>query len=307
MNMRIFAMLIGAFQFVALQPSVLAEKAKPPSTIRIGLAQLKRPETVAAGTEKITRVLAECGKKGVKIECFPETYLPGLRGEDTNLPPVNQEAMERAVDIIRASCSKNRVAAIVGLEWKSPLGLEDRALVISAEGQILGYQTKNQITPGGEEKNYVPDGRRQVFEINEVTIGVVICHEGWRYPETVRWAAVRGAQIIFQPQVTGSDRPGEAPLRKWGESFYEKAMQCRAAENTVYFASVNRAMTHQNSATSLIDPAGNLLQYLPCMEENLLVADLDLTKATRRYARRYKPDLYQENTAKQGRQIKGVR
>jgi hypothetical protein len=25
--------------------------------------------------------------------------------------------------------------------------------------------------------------------------GVAICHEGWRYPETVRWAARRGAQV----------------------------------------------------------------------------------------------------------------
>ena len=36
--------------------------------------------------------------------------------------------------------------------------------------------------------------------------GVAICHEGWRYPETVRWAASRGARIVFHPQHTGSDR-----------------------------------------------------------------------------------------------------
>ncbi len=29
--------------------------------------------------------------------------------------------------------------------------------------------------------------------------GVAICHEGWRYPETVRWAAVRGAKVVFHP------------------------------------------------------------------------------------------------------------
>ena len=113
-------------------------------------------------------------------------------------------------------------------------------------------QTKNQITPGGESEHYVPDGKRQMFQIDDLTFGIVICHEGWRYPETVRWAATRGAQIVFQPQVTGGDDRGRV-LEHWGESFYEMAMVCRAQENSVYFASVNQAMRYQNSATSLID------------------------------------------------------
>lgn len=29
---------------------------------------------------------------------------------------------------------------------------------------------------------------RHVFTIGPLTFGVVIGHEGWRYPETVRWA-----------------------------------------------------------------------------------------------------------------------
>jgi hypothetical protein len=32
-----------------------------------------------------------------------------------------------------------------------------------------------------------------------LTFGVTICYEGFRYPETVRWAARRGAHIVFHP------------------------------------------------------------------------------------------------------------
>ena len=117
-----------------------------------------------------------------------------------------------------------------------------------------------------------------------VKIGIVICHEGWRYPETVRWAAVRGAQIVFQPQVTGHDAKGKVVTKPWNDGFYEMAMQCRAQENTVYFVSVNQAMTRQNSASAIIDPKGNMAAYVPRGEEQLLVADLDLTKATGFYA-----------------------
>ena len=217
---------------------------------------------------------------------------PGLRGGKNpgyTLPEPDQPTMEKALRGISAAAERNKVSTVVGLEWISSLGLENRAYEVSPKGKVVGYQTKNQITPGGEEENYVPDGKRNMFEVDGVRFGISICHEGWRYPETVRWAAVRGAKIVFQPQVTGHDRPGEIKTAPWGESFYEKAMQCRSEENSIYFASVNQAMRQQNSATSLIDPEGELISYVPRGEEDLLVADLDLTKATGFYARRYRP------------------
>lgn len=260
-------------------------------TLRVCLAALKQRFSVPEGVEKLISVLHECRERKVDIVCTPEAYLPGLRGATFDLPDPDQPAMERALKDLRAACRETGVAIIAGMEWQSELGLENRAVVISPSGRVLGYQTKNQITPGGESENYVSDGRRMVFTVKGVTFGITICHEGWRYPETVRWPAVRGAQVVFQPQVTGSDDGGQAP-RVWGESFYEKAMQCRAGENNIYFASVNQAMKGQNSATSLVDPQGNLIEYVPCGKEDLLIADLDIEKATRFYASRYRSELY---------------
>lgn len=284
-----------------------------PAVLRIGLSSLRHAEDIPAGVEKMKRAIGDAGRQQVDIVCFSETYLPGLRGGDA-LPPPNQPVLERALRELQEACREHRVAAIVGMEWVTHRGLENRAFVIDAGGELLGHQTKEQITPGGEERNYVPEGTRRMFKIKGVPFGVVICHEGWRFPETVRWAAVRGAKIVFQPQVTGGDRerrraegngprpasgpgfgaeperPGSAQV--WGRSYYEMAMILRAKENSVYFASVNQAMRSQNSATSLIDPDGNLLKWIPYGEEGLLVADLDLSKATGFYAARYRPEFY---------------
>ena len=266
-----------------------------PTTLRVALASIRKPETLVQSVEKIQSVLKECAAKKVQIVCFPETFLPGLRGLDKLSAP-DQAAMEKALKSVSESCRDAKVAAIVGVEWVAENGLQNRAYVISAEGKVLGYQTKNQITPGKESDNYVPDGKRQMFEIDGVKFGIVICHEGWRYPETVRWAAVRGAKVVFQPQVTGSDNPGEFKAPEWGTSFYEMAMQCRAQENSIFFASVNRTMNRQNSATSLIDPKGKLIKHVPRGEESLLISDLDLTQATGFYAKRFQPRLYEEST-----------
>ena len=111
----------------------------------------------------------------------------------------------------------------------------------------------------------MPDGRRRLFEVDGVPFGIAICHEGWRYPESVRWAATRGARLVFHPQLTGSDRSGMT-IERWGDPdspYYEKAMVARSVENTIYFASVNYAMRYQDSATSLIGPEGECLAHVP--------------------------------------------
>ncbi len=288
---RVFAV---AVVFSSPLFATAGEKAPQPIQVRVGLASLQRAPNIETGVAKVKTTLAECGARDVAIVCFPETYLPGLRGADRDLPAVDQQAMERALKEIAAACRLHKVAAIIGVEWKTERGLENRAFVMGRDGRTLGHQTKNQITPGGESENFVPDGKRQMFNVDGVRFGISICHEGWRYPETVRWAAVRGAQIVFQPQVTGSDHLEPNPTTKWGESFYEKAMQCRAEENSIYFVSVNRAMRRQNSASSVIDPNGDLVEFVPRGEEKLLVVDLDLTKATGFYASRFQPSLYEE-------------
>jgi predicted amidohydrolase len=132
--------------------------------------------------------------------------------------------------------------------------------------------------------------------VNGLTFGVAICHEGFRYPETVRWAAVRAAKVVFHPHCTGSDRTGIRPTQ-WAASdgpYYEKAVMCRALENTVYVASVNYAFRYPESATSLIDPAGACLAHLPYGEAGVLVREIDLASATGLLAHRYAPERYRE-------------
>lgn len=144
----------------------------------------------------------------------------------------------------------------------------------------------------------MPGNTRRLFQINGLKFGVVICHEGWRYPETVRWAAVRGAKIVFHPHHTGSDLTGVRPAQ-WGAadgSYYEKAMMLRSIENTIYFASVNYALRFQESATSLIDPWGQCQAYLPYGQEGLLVQAINAKAATGLLAARYAPERYQEFT-----------
>ena len=260
-----------------------------PSAMRIGLATLPPLPRVEA-VRRIGEILREAADGGVNIVCFPETYVPGYRGLDMIVEPEDQSAQEQALEQIRADCRETGVAAIVGMEWENRLNI---AMVVDGRGHVLGFQAKCQIAPS-EDGTYTPGDRRKIFEIGELKFGIAICHEGWRYPETVRWAALRGAHIVFHPQFTGSDFQGKLPS-VWGDpknEYYEKAMIARAAENTVYFASVNFALRYPDSATSLLSPEGVCVAYQAYGTEGLLVGDLDLNAANGLLAKRLKPEVY---------------
>ncbi|HWN99315.1 MAG TPA: carbon-nitrogen hydrolase family protein [Blastocatellia bacterium] len=261
----------------------------------IALASPRVASTLDEGLDKIKHSLSEASAQDAEIVCFPEAYLPGLRGQDFEVLPFDQETQERALQAVALWSRTYAVATILGMERLTDAGRQIVAFVIDPRGEIQGYQTKNQLDPT-EDQFYVPGNTRRLFEINGVKFGVVICHEGWRYPETVRWAAVRGAKIVFHPHHTGSDQQG-VRLAEWGEAggpYYEKAMIMRSIENTIYFASVNYGLRFQESATSLITPSGQCQAYLPYGQEGVLVQAIKVEEATGLLANRYAPERYQE-------------
>lgn len=262
-------------------------------TLTIALASPRIARDLDDALARVRRLMSEAVARGAKIVCFPEAYIPGLRGQDFDVFPYDEGDEKRALDAVAAYAREMSIATIAGMEHVAANGRQIAAVVIDARGEIQGSQLKCQLDPS-EERFYVPGERRQIFEVDGVRFGIAICHEGWRYPETVRWAAVRGAQIVFHPQLTGSDRSGFR-LTKHGSMaapYYEKAMQMRSIENTIYFASVNYAMEYQESATALIDPSGECAAWLPYGEEGVLVRTLDLTPATGLLARRFAPERY---------------
>jgi len=262
----------------------------------IALASPRIASSLDDGLDKIKRLLSEASAQGAEIACFPEAYLPGLRGQDFDVLPFDQTQQEWVLQAVAQWARIYAVATILGMERLTEAGRQIVAFVIDSGGRIQGCQTKNQLDPT-EDQFYVPGDTRRLFEVNGMKFGVAICHEGWRYPETVRWAAVRGARIVFHPHHTGSDQKGVRPTQ-WGAAggpYYEKAMMLRSLENTIYFASVNYALRFQESATSLIAPSGRCQAYLPYGQEGVLVQAIKVEEATGLLATRYAPGRYQES------------
>ncbi len=255
---------------------------------RIALANIRFPATPEESVTLAGAAIAQAAVERAGIVCFPECYVPGYRGLGMQVAPPDAAFLERAWAAIRAAAVKANVAVILGTERLVEGHLLITALVINADGTIAGLQDKVQLDPS-EESTYTAGSGRRIFQTGPMTFGIAICHEGWRYPETVRWAARRGAQVVFHPHFHVAEPGGFAPtsFADPRNTFHEKAALCRAAENTCYFAMVNCASAGSPSTSAVVRPDGTLLSYQPYGKEGLLVADIDLAAATRLLAARW--------------------
>jgi predicted amidohydrolase len=258
-------------------------------TLRIALANLPFPVTPEASVSMAEGAIADAARQSASIICFPECFVPGYRTANRAMPPADAIFLERAWTAVAHAAGKANVAVVLGTERIVNGGLVIAALVVNRDGTIAGFQDKVQIDPS-EEVTYKAGSGRRVFQCDSASFGVAICHEGWRYPETVRWAAKRGAQVVFHPHFheaePGSYRP--TMFADPANTFHEKAALCRAAENTCFFAMTNFASEGSPTTSAVIRPDGTVQCFQPYGKAGLLVADLELDEATRLLATRCK-------------------
>jgi len=259
-------------------------------SVRLALANLPFPESPEQSVTAAEQAIASAAAERADVVCFPECFVPGYRGLGMTVPPPDAAFLERAWAAVAAAAAKANVAVVLGTERLVDGALRISALVVGRDGKILGFQDKVQLDPS-EDGPYTPGSGRRVFQSGPLTFGVSICHEGWRYPETVRWPARHGAQVVFHPHFHLAEPGGYRPTRfaDPANTFHEKAALCRAAENTCFFATVNFASEGSPTTSAVVSPDGTLLSYQPYGKAGLLLADVDLSEATRLLASRCKP------------------
>ena len=258
---------------------------------RLALANLRFPATAEESIALAVQAIDQAFVDRARIICFPECFVPGYRGPGKSVPPPDPRFLERAWSVIGDTAARAGMTVVLGTERMVDGALLATALIINDDGSRAGFQDKVQIDPS-EEGTYTPGHGRRVFQAGDLTFGVAICHEGWRYPETVRWAARRGAHVIFHPHFHEADAGSYRPVSFADpeNTFHEKAALCRAAENSCYFATVNFASPGSPTTSAIIGPEGTVRCYQPYGQEGLLVEDIDVNAATGLLASRLKSD-----------------
>ena len=248
--------------------------------LRIALAQCRQTASFDENERTIFRFLDMAAQAGAQIVCFPETQTVGYRVDiaspETPVEPVRLDDLHRRV---AQRCGELELACILGTETPLESSATGRpynsALVISPAGRILGVHHKTKLTPL-DATAYTPGDSIETFDLCGVKVGVVICFEGFRFAETTRECVRQGAQLVFHPQ-NNTTRPND-----WKIPVHHAMIVTRAAENTIWFASCNMCHEqHQNCSSMVVAPDGRIEAQAELKREELVVATIDIDRATR--------------------------
>ena len=149
--------------------------------VRIALANVRFPATPEESITIARQAINEASIKGARIICFPECFVPGYRKRGGAVQPPDASFLNNAWSRVAESGAQGNITVILGTERLVDGALRATALVINHDGSIVGFQDKVQVDPS-EDPIYAPGSERRVFIVGPLTFGVVICHEGFRYP-----------------------------------------------------------------------------------------------------------------------------
>jgi predicted amidohydrolase len=260
--------------------------------IKISVAAPQYPSSLQEALSQVEKLSKEAAATGASIVCFPESYLPGYPIDGFERESCTADQLQAALQNVCDIAREHAIAIIIPMDWYEGDRFLNVAHVISASGERMGFQAKNQLDPS-EDRIWDAGEGRHMFEVDGLRFGIVICHEGFRYPETVRWAARQGAHVVFHPHLSGSSDGSYIPT-EWASKdspYYEKAQMSRALENTIYFATSNYTLPYPEATSAVIDPTGNCIAYQPYDEPGVLVVEIDTDKATGLLAKRFRPGV----------------
>ncbi len=90
------------------------------------------------------KFIAEAAAKGIDTVYYPETNLPGLRGQYFPVEVPRPGELRETRDQVTRWAAAHPILVIIPMEWPGGAGLLNAAFVISSTGEVLGCQTKTK-------------------------------------------------------------------------------------------------------------------------------------------------------------------
>jgi len=249
-----------------------------PATYRVAAVQLEpKLGRLAANLERILGRLAEAAAAGARLVVFPECALSGYgfssREEGlAHAVPIDGDAVRQVV----AACARLGCFCVLGLLERAGPRLFNACVLAGPEGVVATYRKVHLPFLGVDM--FVDPGDRPfaVHDVAGLKVGMHICYDGG-FPETARVLTLLGADLLVLP----TNWPTHS------ECAAEHMIPTRAMENTVYVMAVNRVGEESGfrfiGASSIVDPSGHPLARAGADSEEILLANVDPSRARQKH------------------------
>ncbi len=188
-------------------------------TIRVAAVQtgVYAHDEKRAIREAVTLV-QKAAKKGARLICIPEHWLLSKVVDPDN------KVYERFAELAIETGAYLNLGGIYEREGGSTYLVSP---TVGPNGKIVARQRKVHLY-GGEKKRALPGDRFELFKVDGVNVGTLVCHDAV-FPESARTATLGGAELLLVPSLIISN--GNRPWHIY--------LMSRALENRVPVVSPN--------------------------------------------------------------------
>jgi predicted amidohydrolase len=292
--------------------------------LRIAAVQFEhRDADKAYNLSRIRSLTQQAASHGAQVVAFHECSVSAYSFVQ---PKSHAELLDLAEPVpdgpsvreLTAIAAESGVHLLAGLFERNGEQIHNTYVCVGPQGFIARHRKLHtfvspHLTPGNEYT---------LFDIAGWKCAILICYDN-NLPENVRICALRGAEIVFMPHVTGclpSTMPGRGlvdpalwhnrerdpvPLRlelngPKGRGWLMRWLPARAWENGIYAVFSNPiGMDYgqvRNGNAMILDPFGEVLSECHALADDICLGDctrdkLDLASG-RRYLRARRPELY---------------
>jgi len=248
--------------------------------MRVAAVQMTFARTIAGNLSKIAAAVVRARRRKADAVLFPECAVTGYSYDFRRLRP---DEIRDALRIVGGLARQARINVLVGSPVFSGKKLFNGLVVFDRAGKPVHCYAKCQLTDL-DRTVFTPGDAVSLFELDDVTCTSIVCHER-RYPELVRLAAMAGARILFHPNA-GLDPLAVSKTKRRGAD----GIDIRVFENAIYYVFANSVGPQGRGLWSagdskIVAPDRSRLALADNSRDAVIVADLDLSRATGKYAR----------------------
>jgi len=258
--------------------------------IKSGLIQMSVPLSEGEGSiaeikeamiQKHIPFIENAGSQNVQILCLQEIFngpyfCPGQNNEwYKSAEPIPGKTTALMQELAK---KYNMVIIVPIYEQEMPGILYNTAVVIDADGTIIGKYRKNHIphvAPGFYEKYFFKPGNLgyPVFQTKYAKVGVYICYDR-HFPEGARELGLNGVEIVYNPSAT---------VAGLSQYLWKLEQPAHAAANGYFMGCINRVGVEKPwnigkfyGSSYFVDPRGQIFSQASEDKDELLVAEFDL-------------------------------
>jgi len=221
---------------------------------------------------------------GAKLVVFPELALTGYKYKSIQeARPFAETVPGPATYAVMGRAMARNIYVAWGMLENDGSELYNTSVLVGPNGYIGKYQKAHG---GYKSESKVFSRGNTGFPVFDTTIGKLglgICYDA-NFPEAARVAAIKGAQILIQPQTDGN-------------FFWHELVLARTTENNVYAVVANRFGLERFATfggNSLIaGPNWTTIVRLGDFDNTVAFADLDLGALDSSWKDQRQPELYE--------------